>query len=78
MVFKQISTNFFRLSASSAEELASNYDFGVSRQQALFAIKVFEQLKLISFEGGKLTVFKCIKTQLTNSQLYNFVCNLAE
>lgn len=76
--FKQISTNFFRLNASTAEELASNYDFGISQLQALFAIKVFEQLKLISFEGGKLTVFKGVKTQLTNSHLYNFICNLAD
>ncbi|MGN1373435.1 MAG: single-stranded-DNA-specific exonuclease RecJ [Candidatus Coproplasma sp.] len=77
-VFKQISANFFKLSASSAEELASSYDFGVSQLQALFAVKVFEQLKLISFEGGKLTVFKGVKTQLTNSDLYNFICNIAE
>ncbi|MGN0812193.1 MAG: single-stranded-DNA-specific exonuclease RecJ [Candidatus Coproplasma sp.] len=77
-VFKQISTNFFRFSASGAEELATSFDFGISRLQALFAIKVFEQLKLISFEGGKLTVFKGVKTQLTNSDLYNFICNLVE
>ncbi|MGN1061190.1 MAG: single-stranded-DNA-specific exonuclease RecJ [Candidatus Coproplasma sp.] len=77
-VFKQISANFFRISASSADELAANYDFGVDRLQALFAIKVFEQLKLISFDGGKLTVFKGVKTQLTNSDLYNFISSLAE
>lgn len=77
-VFKQISANFFRLSATSAEELATSYDFGISQLQALFAIKVFEQLKLISFEGGKLTVFKGVKTQLTNSDLYNFICKIAE
>ncbi|MGN0806865.1 MAG: single-stranded-DNA-specific exonuclease RecJ [Candidatus Coproplasma sp.] len=77
-VFKQISTNFFRFTASSAEELAVSCDFGVSTLQALFAIKVFEQLKLLSFEGGKLTVFKGVKTQLTNSDLYNFICSLAE
>ncbi|MGN0805815.1 MAG: single-stranded-DNA-specific exonuclease RecJ [Candidatus Coproplasma sp.] len=77
-VFRQISANCFRISAGTAEELALGYDFGVSRLQALFAINVFEQLKLLSFEGGKLTVFKGVKTQLTNSELYNFVCSLAE
>ena len=77
-VFKQITANFFRLSATCAEELATSYDFGISGLQALFAIKVFEQLKLISFEGGKLTVFKGVKTRLTNSDLYNFICKIAE
>ena len=77
-VFKQISANLYKISASSPEELVSNYDFGVSINQAYFAIKVFEQLKLISFDGGKLTVFKGVKTQLNYSDLYNFICSLAE
>lgn len=77
-VFKQISANSSRLSASGAEELSTSYDLGVSKVQALFAVKVFEQLNLISFEGGKLTVFRGVKTHLTNSELYNFICSLAE
>ncbi len=77
-IFKQISANSYRLTASSTEELAANYDFGVDKLQALFAIKVFEQLNLVSFEGGKLTVYRGVKTQLNNSRLYNFICSLAE
>lgn len=78
-VFKQISANAFKLSsASSAEELASSYDFGVTSLQAAFAIKVFEQLGLITFDGGKLTVFRGVKTSLDNSSLYNFVTSLVE
>ena len=41
-------------------------------------MKVFEQLKLISFEGGKLTVYRGIKTDLSNSPLYNIVKQLTE
>lgn len=78
-VFKQISANSFKLSScTSAEDVASLYDFGVSGVQAAFAIKVFEQLGILSFEGGKLTVFRGVKTRLENSELYNLVCSLAE
>lgn len=77
-VFRFLSANSFRISGASAEELVSAYDFGVAPVQALFALKVFEQLKLISFNGGKLTVFRGVKTQLTNSELYNFICALED
>ena len=41
--------------------------------QALFALKVFEQLGLISFEGGKLTVYRGVRTELSNSPLYRLI-----
>ncbi len=72
-VFKQLSVNSFNILGDSAEEVAVNSDFGVSAEQVLFALKVFEELGLIAFKGGKLSVTRGVKTQLTNSQLYNFI-----
>ncbi len=39
----------------------------------LFALKVFEELSLITYQNGFLTVCKGIKTDLTNSKLYNLI-----
>lgn len=61
--------------AANAEEISANLAIR-NRLQAHFAVKVFEQLSLISFDGGKLTVYKGIKTSLQNSELYNIVQNL--
>ena len=77
-VFKTIASNPMRFNCANAEELAQNYDLGVSTEQALFAVKVFEQLNLLSFKGGNLTVMRGVKTSLDNSPLYNFVNNVSE
>lgn len=75
-VFKQLSANCYNLSGDSLEDIAAENDLGVSPEQALFALKVFEQLGLIELSGGKLNVFRGVKTQLINSELYNFVNSL--
>ena len=77
-VFKQLSANSFNIMGDSAEEVAVNNNFGITAEQALFAIKVFEELGLVNFKGGKLNVMRGVKTQLTNSQLYNFINSLQE
>jgi single-stranded-DNA-specific exonuclease len=74
-VFKFLSANVFNLDGSCAEELVQKNEFAVSKAQALFAIKVFEELKLISFENGKLTIYRGVKTELTQSHLYNIILN---
>jgi len=76
--------DFFRYLASApvtgsfenAEECALSLRIAAPMPQVYFALKVFEELKLISFSGGKLTVNRGVKTQLTNSQLYNFVTGM--
>lgn len=75
-VFRQVSANSFNLIGDSLEDIASTTDFGVSPEQALFALKVFEQLGLVSFKNGKIGVARGVKTQLSNSELYNFVNSL--
>lgn len=71
--FRYLSENAARLVGSCAEEAVHAVDFGADATGYLFALKVFEELGLISFDGGKLTVYRGIKTQLENSRFYNFV-----
>lgn len=75
-VFKTLSANAFNFDGATAEEVAERNAFGAPPEQALFALKVFEQLNLISFEGGKLTVYRGVKTDLALSPLYNLIVNL--
>lgn len=77
-VFRQLSANSYNIAGDSAEEVATDNVFSVESGQALFAIKVFEELGLVNFKGGKLNVVRGMKTQLTNSQLYNFINSLQE
>ena len=39
----------------------------------MFALKVFEQLSLVSFSDGRLKVKRGVKTDLTNSEIFNAV-----
>ncbi len=77
-LFKLIASAPSSYVGESAEEVAALLNAEESLAQVFFALKVFEQLQLISFGGGKLTVFKGVKTQLTNSELYNIVTSLGD
>jgi single-stranded-DNA-specific exonuclease len=61
------------IEGTSVEEVALQNTFGVPKAQAAFALKVFEELGLISFESGKLIIYRGIKTNLTQSPLYRLV-----
>lgn len=75
-VFRAVSSNAFNLDGATAEEVAEKNNLGIPSEQALFALKVFEQLNLISFENGKITVYRGVKTDLALSPLYNLIFNL--
>lgn len=77
-VFKILSANAYGISGDSSEEAAQLNDFGVPAAQAYFALRVFEELGLISFFGGRLTVKRGVKTQLNNSDLYNFIAGITQ
>ena len=77
-LFRYVSSLSAAFSGESAEEFASTLGENVPLADTYFALKVFEELRLITFSGGKLTVYKGVKTQLTNSQLYNMVSQLKE
>lgn len=75
-VFASVSSNEGLVEGESAFAAVQNFNFGVSKPQALFALKVFKDLNLISFESGTLTVNRGVKTDLKNSSVYNAVNGL--
>lgn len=68
-VFAHISANAYELEGSNAEEVVKKNAFG-DKIQTVFALKVFEQLGLITFAGGRLAVNRGVKSKLENSELY--------
>jgi len=72
-IFSVLSANEGNIEGATAEEAARKSNFGYSKLQVLFALKVFEQLSLVSFSGGRLKVCRGVKTDLKNSELYNLV-----
>ncbi len=62
------------LYGNTAEELASSCDgLGFDKRQFIFALRVFEELGLVSFAGGKLTVYRGVKAELSDSPIYRMV-----
>lgn len=76
-VFAQISATATNLEGASAEELAKRNSFD-NKLQVFFALKVFEQLSLITFKSGRLEVVRGVKSKLENSPLYNMVKEIKE
>ena len=78
-IYSALRREINRLSGASAEELAVYSEgLGFDRREFVFAINVFEELGLISFAEGKLTVYRGIKAELTDSSVYRKVCHLQE
>lgn len=75
-VFRAISANCGRFSGDNAIDASLSVEIGFSSSQILFAIKVFEELGLLSLSGGRLSLMRGLKTQLNNSSLYNFICSI--
>lgn len=74
--FRLITASAYSFEGVSAEEAAAKKPIELPPVETLFALKVFEELGIISFESGRLTVYKGMKTQLTQSPLYNLVSGL--
>ena len=65
------------LEGATAEEVADRCQgLGFEKTEFIYAIRVFEELGLISFADGALTVYRGIKAELTDSKLYRKVCLL--
>ncbi|MBD5585038.1 MAG: single-stranded-DNA-specific exonuclease RecJ [Clostridia bacterium] len=71
-IFAKLSANSENLEGYTAEDVAKRNPLG-DKLQVFFALKVFEQLSLISFESGRLEVIRGVKSKLENSPLYNMV-----
>lgn len=75
-IFAFLSANSGSIEGVNAEEAAFGLKTNCRVCQLLFAIKVFEELGLVSFAEGRLVIYRGIKTDLKNSSLYNTVANL--
>ena len=70
-IYAILCSNINNVRGSSISEVVKYNDWGLSSIQTAFALSVFLQLGLISFESGAITVYRGVKTELTNSPLYN-------
>lgn len=75
-IFSGLSANCANLDGSSAEEAAINNVWEYDKSFVFFALKVFEQLGLLTFKNGKAEIVRGIKTRLENSELYKIVKEL--
>jgi len=78
-IFSSLRREVGRLSGETAEELAVSCNaLGFDKREFIFALRVFEELGLVAFSDGKLTVYRGVKTDLNDSPLYRKVCLLQE
>ena len=78
-IYSALRREFDSLYGETAEEVATSCDgLGFEKREFIFALKVFEELGLVAFENGKLTVYRGVKAELTDSVLYRKVLNLTK
>lgn len=71
-IFSKLSANAGNLEGASAYEVVKCGKFA-DKLQYMFAIKVFEQLGLLTFGNGRMEVIRGVKSRLENSELFNIV-----
>ena len=49
---------------------------GFDKREFIFALNVFEELGLVELGEGRLTVYRGVKAELTDSEIYRKVCAL--
>ena len=72
-IFSAILVSVGTVNGTDSGEVALKSEICPSAVQTAFALEVFRQLRLISFEDGKFKLFRGVKTDLNNSELYNIV-----
>ena len=78
-IFAALRRDVNALCGNTAEEVAAFCDgLGFDRLEFIFALCVFEQLGLVAFENGRLTVYRGVKAELTDSLIYRKVCALQQ
>lgn len=78
-VFSALRKDVHNLYGETAEELAETCGgLGFDKKEFIFAINVFEELGLVAFGNGRLTVYRGVKTELYDSIIYRKVCGLQE
>ena len=78
-IFSALRREVNNLSGETVEELAYACDgLGFDKREFIFAVNVFEELGLVAFGGGRLTVYRGIKAELSDSSIYRKVCHLQQ
>ncbi len=78
-IFSALRRDVNALHGDTAEELALACDgLGFDKLEFIFALNVFEELGLVAFGEGKLTVYRGVKAELTDSAIYRKVCLLQQ
>lgn len=76
-IFAALRRNVSSLSGSDCLETAKNTSsLGFDPFEFIFALCVFEELGLLSFEGGKIEIYRGVKRDLMDSRIYASVCRL--
>jgi hypothetical protein len=71
--YNELVTSLPNIEGENIFEVALKNKFSVSAAQAAFALGVFFELGLLSFEDERLTIYRGIKTNLSQSELYQRV-----
>ena len=78
-IFSALRREVNALDGNTVEELTINCDaLGFEKFQFMFAVTVFVELGLVAFENGRLTVYRGVKAELTDSPVYRRVQQLQE
>ena len=76
-IFSALRRDVNVLCGDTVEEIALACDgLGFDKREFIFALNVFEELGLVAFGDGKLTVYRGVKADLTDSAIYRKVCLL--
>ena len=76
-IFSALRRDVNLLCGDSIEEIAVACDgLGFDKREFIFALNVFEELGLVSFGDGRLTVYRGVKAELADSAIYRKVCLL--
>lgn len=78
-IFSALRRDVNALYGETAEEIATACDaLGFDKMEFIFALNVFEELGLVAFGDGKLTVYRGVKAELSDSSIYRKVCKLQQ
>ena len=76
-IYAALKRDLSLLNGNTAEEVAEACGgLGFDESQFIFALHVFEELGLVAFGDGRLTVYRGVKTDLADSALYTKVADL--
>lgn len=72
-VFSALVAAVGNIEGADSAEIALKYNLSENPVQTAFALEVFRELKLLAFKDGRFTLYRGVKSELTNSRLYNLV-----